>query len=132
MSEPHYRHISCRTDGDVLILTVKESHLQTDDLADGVRKEMAQAVEHYQLNKLVLDFQEVRYFGSAGFRPLLSMVRKLRDLNGRMIFCNLCLAVQEIFQITRLIHTNRSTLAPFETAPTLAEALAQLRQPVQA
>jgi anti-anti-sigma factor len=126
MAEPQFDHIRCRTDQGVLVIEIAERQVQGDDLADVMRKEFAQAADHHQARRVAVDFRQVEYLGSAGFRPLLHLLRKLRDQGGNMLLCNLRPNVAEVFHITRLISTSRSAPAPFEMVPTLEDAVARL------
>jgi anti-anti-sigma factor len=127
MSEPSFQHIRCRPDETVLVITIAEKQMQGDELADALRQEFFKAQEQFQLSRIVLDFQQVKYLGSAGFRPLLSLYRRLREQGGSMMLCNLSPEVEEVFRVTRLITTAGSTTAPFEAAPNLDEAIKLLK-----
>ena len=128
MAETPYQHLTCRTEQGVLVVVLTATQMTGDQLADEMRQELIGAVTEHNATRLVLDFQNVRYLGSAGFRPLLSLYRKLRDASGRMVFCNLSPDVAEVFLITRLITTSRSSTAPFEQAPDLPTALARVQE----
>jgi anti-anti-sigma factor len=130
MAEQGYRHIRCRPEGNVLVLTIAERQVQGDDLADALRGEFFQALEQYPSQGVVLDFHEVDFVSSAGFRPLLSLYRKLREQGrlgkeDRLLFCNLSPNVLDTFRTTMLITTNDARPAPFENANTLEEAVAR-------
>ena len=77
----------------------------------------------------ILDFQHVKFLSSAGFRPLLSLHRLLRQQNGKLLLCGLCPEVYEIFEVTRLISTKGASRAPFEVFPDVPSAVASLFQP---
>jgi anti-anti-sigma factor len=128
MAESPYRHLTCSTQQGVLVVVLTATQMTGDQLADEMRQELIAAVADNNAARVVLDFQNVKYLGSAGFRPLLSLYRKLRDAGGRMVFCNLSPEVAEVFLITRLITTSRSSTAPFEQAPDLATALARVKE----
>jgi anti-anti-sigma factor len=127
MAEPIFGHISCRKEAGVLVIILKDEKIQGDDLGDALRQELLEAVQFYNTNQLVIDFQRVVYLSTAGFRPLLSLHRKLHETRGRMIFCNLCPETAEVFTVTRLISPTRTPTAPFEAAGDLADALARFR-----
>ena len=127
MAEPYFKHISCRKEPGILVILLADDKIQGDDLGDAIRQSMLAAVSHYQVNKVVIDFRNVRYLSSAGFRPLLSLHRKLNESRGRMVFCNLSPEILEVFTVTRLISSSRSGTAPFERAIDLADALARFR-----
>lgn len=127
MADPYYRHISCRKESGILVIVLSDEKIQGDELGDAIRQDMLDALTHYQVNKVVIDFRNIIYLSSAGFRPLLSMHRKLNESRGRMIFCNLSPEILEVFTVTRLISSTRSRTAPFEKAVDLADALARFR-----
>ncbi len=78
----------------------------------------------------MIDFQPVTYLSSSSFRPLLSLLREVRDGGGRLVLCNLNRDVHEIFSVTRLIATNDSTPAAFEVQADVPAAVASLQLPV--
>jgi len=127
MATGSFSHISWRKDNDVLIIVLQDERLQGDDLAEGLRQEFIDALNMNGLNKVVIDFRNVKYLSTAGFRPLLTLHRKLHELRGRMIFCNLTPETAEVFIVTRLISATRLSSAPFESADDLPAALARFR-----
>jgi anti-sigma B factor antagonist len=127
MAEPVFAHISCRKEAGILVVILKDQKIQGDDLGDLLRQELLEAVQSYNADQLVIDFQRVTYLSTAGFRPLLSLHRKLHETRGRMIFCNLMPETLEVFVVTRLISPTRVPTAPFEAASDLADALARFR-----
>jgi anti-anti-sigma factor len=127
MAEPVFAHISCRREAGILVVLLKDQRIQGDSLGDLLRQELLEAVQAYNANQLVIDFQYVTYLSTAGFRPLLSLHRKLHETRGRMIFCNLMPDTLDVFVVTRLISPTRVATAPFEAASDLADALARFR-----
>jgi anti-anti-sigma factor len=127
MAEQILGHISCRIESGVLVATFLDATIQGDELADLLRQELLSALQHSGLSQVIIDFRNVTYMSSAGFRPLLSLHRKLTELRGRMIFCNLSPDTADIFVATRLISTVRSASAPFELARDLNDALGRFR-----
>src|SRR6516162_10451226 len=124
MPDNKFTHIACRKDNGVLIVLLLDEKLQGDELADGLRQDFLEALSTHGLNKVVIDFRNVKYLSTAGFRPLLTLHRKLHELRGRMIFCNLTPETAEVFIVTRLISATRLSSAPFESADDLPAALA--------
>jgi len=66
---------------------------------------------------LVLNLSEVDFINSSGLGTLVSILKDVRMMNGRMVLCNLAQYVQEIFEITQLSHI-------FDMYPTEQEAVA--------
>jgi anti-anti-sigma factor len=127
MAESPFRHITCRQEAGVLVIRFTDQQLQSDLVMEELRQELLTVLAQSDLSKLVLDFQGVKYLSSAAFRPLLSLYRKSQERGGRMVFCNLTSEIQEMFVVTRLISTSRSSTAPFEMAKDLSEAIARLK-----
>lgn len=127
MPEPIFERVTCRVESGTLIATFKDAQITGDELADALREELLAALEHFGPAKMIIDFENVVYLSSAGFRPLLGLHRKTTERGCRMMFCNLKPDIAEVFTVTRLISPNPNMKAPFQTAPTLADALARLK-----
>jgi anti-sigma B factor antagonist len=50
--------------------------------------------------RLVLDFRELLYISSAGFRVLYRAAQRVKDSNGKLVICGLSDSVRELFDIT--------------------------------
>jgi anti-anti-sigma factor len=122
-----FKHFDTQVQDGVLILTIKDTHLHGDQLADQLRSEMIDAVEQSGLNKVVLDLRHVEYLSSVAFRPLLSMRRKIEEMKGRMVLCNLATLVADVFRMLRLISSSRSYPATFEVVADVPAALEALK-----
>lgn len=120
------RHLETRTEQGVLVLTIALSQVEGEGVADALRQEMLAAVLLSGSQKVVVDFCNVKYISSVAFRPLLSLRRKLRENNGRMMLCGLSKAVGDVFYTTRLISTSGEVTAPFEMQADVEAALARL------
>jgi stage II sporulation protein AA (anti-sigma F factor antagonist) len=119
MAETKSRHVSC----PVLVLRIDEAQVTGDTLAEALRDEFLTLVMRTGAQHLVLDLGRVAYLSSAGFRPLLSVLREVRGRGGRLILCGLQTAVAETFQVTRLISSAGSGAAAFEVQADLPAAL---------
>lgn len=126
MAETQFRYLDARKEQDVLVLTITEPQLQTDALVDDLRQELLSAVGQDKGQKVVLNFQNVKYLSSAGFRPLLGLRRKMQELGGRMVLCCLDSEVANVFRITRMISTSGSSAAVFEVKEDLPAAVRHL------
>jgi anti-anti-sigma factor len=126
MSEPIYRHLRPAVERGVLVLTVLESELRTEEVVDGVRRELFEAVERHGTGKVVLDLQRVRYLASAGFQPLLVLHRKLQEEGSRLVLCGLSPVLSEVFRVTKLVRAGGGAAAPFECEADAAAAVTRL------
>jgi anti-anti-sigma factor len=121
MSEP-LTHLTC----PVVVIQFTVPEVKGDDLADEVREQCLSLYRNSQALNVVLDFSGVTYLSSAGFRPLLSLQRTVRQRGGRLVLCNLDQKVEEIFSTVRLISTVGSSRATFEVQPDVPTAMVSL------
>ena len=70
-------------------------------------------------NTLIFDFAGLEYLSSAGLRSILSIAKKAKALNGKIIICGLKGGAKEIFDISGF-----SSMFPM--AETLEDAAAQV------
>ena len=127
MPEPSFAHLACRTESGTLVLTFQDTQITGDELADAIREELLAALDHFGPTRLVLDFANVQYLSSAGFRPLLGLHRKITERGCRMMFANLHPDIAEVFTVTRLLSPNPAIRAPFQAAPDVPSAIARLK-----
>lgn len=122
-----YHHLTSGIHDGVLVLTVTLKGLDDHDVASALRDELIDAVSTAQTHKVAVDLSALEYISSAGFLPLLVLSRRMADMGGELVLCNLSRFVDEVFMATRLISNDPSHTAPFQAEPTLAAAIARLR-----
>jgi anti-anti-sigma factor len=129
MGEGRYRYLYGRRDNDVLILVVTEPQLRSIqfDISDVLREEIIRAVEEAKATKVVMDLSAVEQFGSASFRPLLSLRRYLNERRGQLVLCGLRPLIRDVFLVTRLIDAEGSSAATFAVSADVAEAVQRMK-----
>ena len=115
-------HVQC----PVVVLTFTDEQILGDEMADVLRDQLLAVAVQSQAQNVALDFHKLTFLSSAGFRPLLSLHRLLRQQNGKLLLCSLSPEVHEIFEVTRLISTKGQGKAPFEVYPDVPSAVASL------
>lgn len=55
-------------------------------------------------HKIILDFSNIDYLSSAGMRMLLSVTKKLKNNDGRMVICNISNNVMDILKMSGFDH----------------------------
>jgi anti-anti-sigma factor len=131
MTESQYRYLRADTRQGVLVLTVTHAQLRSGDfdLLDAVRQEMLDAVSRSTARHVVVDLSAVAYLGSGGFRPLLSLRKRLQERNGDMLLCGLTPDVREVLLTSHLINAAGNAEAPFAVADDVPQAIARLTAP---
>ncbi len=110
----------------ILVLTIAQSRIQGEEIAQALREEMQLALEQAGVNRVVIDLRHACYMSSAAFWPLLSLRRQLLDAGGRLIICGLSGDIEDVFTTTKMISLGGEVDAPFEVAPDAAAAVAHL------
>ena len=59
-------------------------------------------VETEGLRKLLLNFGNVEYLSSAALGKLITLNKKLQQVGGKLILCNIDPQIHEVFEITKL------------------------------
>src|SRR5947209_19131327 len=103
MPEPPPQHLEFRTEQGVLVVTLKVTHIQEEDVAEALRQELLRALTESPCHDVIIDFRHTRYLSSVAFRPLLSLRRQLQGRGGCLVLCGLSSEVGDIFYTTRLV-----------------------------
>jgi anti-anti-sigma factor len=111
----------------VLVLTILDAELTREEQCTAIREELLEAIEQ-GTKKILVDFQHVKYVSSVAFRPLLSLRRRVHEIEGRLVLCNLAPPVADVFKVTRLLINSRSSPALFEEQTTVAAGIACLNE----
>jgi anti-sigma B factor antagonist len=130
MQEPHWHHLNTAQEQGVLVITLKGRDFQDEQTAQAILNELHRAVTQYAADKVIIDFQNIKYISSVAFRPLLSLRRKMQELNGRLMLCSLSKLVGDVFYTTKLVDTSGTAAAPFEMAPDVPSAIDRLTNKV--
>jgi anti-anti-sigma factor len=112
----------------VTVATINEPQLTGDAIAEKLRQQLLGLVTEGGARKIAVDLQHVKYMASAAFRPFLSLNRKLQEVKGQVVLCNLSPIVRTIFEQMRLISSNPLYHATFDTQADVAAAVAFLNQ----
>lgn len=54
--------------------------------------------------KMLINFFRLEYISSAGLRVFLSVAKKMKAVNGRLVFVKMQEHVREVFDLTGLLH----------------------------
>jgi anti-anti-sigma factor len=101
MLAPTVRYLDC----PVVVLKLTGSHFHTDDQVLALEDDLSQACAATEPRHIVLDFTNVRFLCSAYLIVLLKLYRKVRERGGRLVLCNVCPEVEEVFVTAHLWRT---------------------------
>jgi len=126
MNDPQSRHVESRIEQGVLVLTIIEPQLQSDQIADAIGHELVLAVVHAKIQKVALDLHRIEFITSTGIRPLLGLHRYLAQVGGQLVLCGLTKTVLDVLRTSRLVGPAGDSIRIFETEPDVAAAVARL------
>jgi anti-anti-sigma factor len=116
-----YHHITTRSVGPVLILSIGARQLRTPETCYAVRDELQDAVTHTGATRLVLDLGAIESIGSIGLLVFLG-ARRLPTVD-RIVLCNLSKQLEEVLLLSRLLSSDPGHAGPFERAATIEDAV---------
>jgi anti-anti-sigma factor len=122
MSDPQTPMVDC----PVVILRIREAQLNSEAMSETLRDQLLALYLQSAAVHAVLDLRSVTYLSSAGFRPLLSLNRQVRERGGRLVLCHLRPEVAEVFTVTRLVDPTGKERTAFLMQPDLAAAVNHL------
>jgi len=110
-----------------LVLSVTSREIRDAQVSYALRDQMIGLIDEHGSQQVVIDFEPVDFIGSVGLLALLGVRRRLNEAGGRVVICNITGLIREMLSACRLISSDASRAAVFETAATRDEALAMLR-----
>src|SRR5262245_43582627 len=108
MEETVFRHLTSESSDGVLVLTLTDTQLRGDELADELWDELLAALTASDANRVVLDFRNVTFLSSVAFRPLLRLHSEVKGRGGRVAVCNLGPDVAEVLHLTQVVSSRGS------------------------
>ena len=128
MTDERHERVKVEVAGDVLVLTILESQVEGDAIAEELREAMLLALTESPCRHAVIDLHNIEYISSVAFRPLLSLRRSLLERGGRLVLCGLNPVVGDIFFTTRMVDPDGQPSPIFELQPSVSEALEALQK----
>jgi anti-sigma B factor antagonist len=102
MPQPANGPLERKDVGPVTVLRINTPMLRGDQDSDELFEQIGSLVENSRERKFVLDVGAIQYFASAALGKLVSLNRKARAADARLVMCNVTPSVARILQVTRL------------------------------
>lgn len=126
MSQPQAPLVTSRTEQGILVLTITEAEIHSDELIETLYQQLIEAVASPGPPRVAVDFSGVKFISAGGLRAMLNFRRHVRQREGKLILAGLSEEVAEVFFATKLVSTTESSLIPFAIAPDTATAVGNL------
>ncbi len=99
---PHRSRIEVENIGDVTVVGFVDKRI-LDGSADGpVTDALIRLVDELGRRKVLLDFSNLKFMGSATMGRLITLHRKLLAVQGKLVLCNVAPDMLDVFRITKL------------------------------
>jgi anti-anti-sigma factor len=98
-------------------------------IAEELRYELVHAVKRSKSKAFVLDLRNMTFMTSLAFVAFIGLKHGVREIDGRLILCNMTEFIRKVFNAKRLLTPGANTgNVAFEEADTLADAIARVNQ----
>lgn len=102
MSEDAWQRIEVRHEGEIAIVQFKDRKILDEVRIQEVGNELLDLVEVQGCKDLVLNFKDVDYLSSMALGKLITLRRKIKEINGRLKLCNITPETFQVFVVSRL------------------------------
>ena len=102
MADTHDGGLERQDLGPVTVLRIKMAMMLGDQASDELFAKLDDAIDNSAQRKFVLDVGAIQYFASAALGKLVSLNRKARAADARLVMCNVTPSVARVLELTRL------------------------------
>ncbi|MBI1830363.1 MAG: STAS domain-containing protein [Planctomycetes bacterium] len=102
MAEPNRPALIVEEHGDVTLVKFADKMLMGDHIIAAIGDQLGCLVDELGRRHLRLDFTGVEYIASHVLGKFVYIYKKLQDVGGRLVFCNLGPQSLKTFQIAKL------------------------------
>ena len=121
-----YRYISANRCQAAVVLTIELKRVDEYEIAEAMGKELIAAARQDVEADVVVDMQNLEFMSSVGYGPFISLRRHVVDSGRRLVLCNLCKLLRQMFETTRLLISPQHPKALFDFTDTVEDAMKTL------
>ena len=110
-------------DSEITAIRFSESHLSEEDNIEILGTELFSLVEKYHRDKIILNTEVVEYVTSSVLGKIITLHRKLRRIDGRLVLCGVrntfadVLRTSRLFDYFEIVDTFDDAIAAFSSDP---------------
>ena len=101
-TQPRRRRLEVEDIGDVTVVNFTDRKILDEQNIQAIGEQLFQLVDELGRRKVLLNFGNVEYLSSAALGKLITLNKKLANVGGRLILCNIDPQIYEVFEITKL------------------------------
>ncbi len=101
-SQPRRQRLEVEDIGDVTVVNFTDKKILDEQNIQVIGEQLFRLVDELGRTKLLLNFGNVEYLSSAALGKLITLNRKVNQVGGKLILCNIAPQIYEVFEITKL------------------------------
>src|SRR5438128_12284697 len=101
-SQPRRRRLEVEDIGDVTVVNFVDRKILDEQNIQIIGEQLFSLVDEVGRRRLLLNFSNVEYLSSAALAKLITLNKKLQQVNGRLVLCNIDPQIYEVVDITNL------------------------------
>ena len=101
-AQPRRRRLEVEDIGDVTVVNFTDRKILDEQNIQVIGEQLFSLVDEVGRRKILLNFGNVEYLSSAALAKLITLNKKLQQVGGRLILCNIDPQIYEVFEITKL------------------------------
>jgi anti-anti-sigma regulatory factor len=119
-------HIACRTDRDVLVITILDARLNDYDQVRVMDADIQHAIGTSLTKNVAIDMSRVQMVTSVALFPFIHARGTAAAAGGKLVLCHMADQVLQVFTISQLLVESRPHAVYLALAEDLESAIAQL------
>ena len=101
-SQPRRRRLELEDIDDVTVVNFTDRKILDEQNIQAIGEQLFSLVDELGRRKILLNFSNVEYLSSAALAKLIILNKKVQEVDGRLILCNIDPQIYEVFEITKL------------------------------
>jgi anti-sigma B factor antagonist len=101
-SQPKRRRLELEQIGDVTVVNFIDKKILDEQSIQTIGEQLFSLVDQENCRQMLLNFGNVEFLSSAALGKLIKLKKKLEEVQGRLILCNISPQIFEVFEITKL------------------------------
>jgi anti-sigma B factor antagonist len=101
-TQPRRQRLEVEDIGEVTVVNFTDKKILDEQNIQIIGEQLFRLVDELGRTKLLLNFGNVEYLSSAALGKLITLNRKVGNVGGRLILCNISPQIYEVFEITKL------------------------------
>lgn len=101
-SQPRRRRLEVEDNGEVTIVNFVDRKILDEQNIQKIGEDLFSLVEELGRKKVLLNFSNVEYLSSAALGKFITLNKKVANVGGKLVMCNINADIFEVFEITKL------------------------------